>query len=368
MVFKAPDGGAAENVVQLAQGLGRHGWEVELAGPLSAAIYDRIPASIPIHRLPFTPGYGLPHNDIAAFRGVVSLLRRGRYDLLHAHSAKPSLVARLARLRGGPPVVYTAHCFPFVGNISWLRLVLGLVIEWPLAPLTAAFIDVSEFERRAALSRRVGRPERHHLVHNACELCPDVSPDPGLLRFRGEGPLVLVVTTLRVDKRVDIFLQALPEVFREVPDARAAVVGNGPESSTFMEVARELGLDREGRLLMLPFKGPSARYLKCADVYVLPSSFESLPIGLLEALACGVPQVATAVGGVPEAVSTETGVTVPPGDSAALADALIPLLLAPERRERMGRASQARHAELFDLSRMVAETVGVYEAVLGAER
>jgi glycosyltransferase involved in cell wall biosynthesis len=368
MVFKAPDGGAAENVVQLAQGLPRHGWELELVGPLSASIYDRIPASIPVHRLPFTPGYGPPNDDIAALRGLIALSRRGNYDLLHAHSAQPSVLARLARLWGAPPVVYTAHCFPFVGNISRRRLITGLVIEWPLAPLTSAFIDVSEFERRAALSRRVGTPERHHLIRNACAPCPDVDPDPELLRFRGEGPLVLVVTALRADKRVDVFLRSLTEVFREVPQARAAVVGNGPESSAFVEVARKLGLDQDGRLLMVPFEGPSARYLKCADVYVLPSSFESLPIGLLEAIACGVPQVATAVGGVTEAVVEETGVTVPPGDAAALARALIPLLREPERRERMGRASRIRHAELFDLSRMVAETAAVYEAALAAER
>ena len=151
MVFKAPDGGAAENVVQLAQGLGEYGWEIELAGPLSAPIYDRIPESVPVHRLSITPGYGPLREDLAALRGLLAVLRHGRYDLLHVHSAQTSVLARLARLVGGPPVVYTAHCFPFLGNTTRLRSIVGLTIERSLAPLVAAFIDVSEYERRAAL-------------------------------------------------------------------------------------------------------------------------------------------------------------------------------------------------------------------------
>src|ERR1700730_9889993 len=116
MAFKAPDGGAAENVVQLASGLGGLGGEVELVGPLRASVYERVPASIRVHRLPITPGYGPLREDAAALRGLTALARRGKFDLLHAHSALPSVLARLARLAGGPPVVYTPHCFPFVGN------------------------------------------------------------------------------------------------------------------------------------------------------------------------------------------------------------------------------------------------------------
>jgi glycosyltransferase involved in cell wall biosynthesis len=105
--------------------------------------------------------------------------------------------------------------------------------------------------------------------------------------------------------------------------------------------------------------------LLALDVYVLPSGWEAFPIGLLEAQACGVPQVATDVGGNREAVVAETGVLVPPADPDALADALIGLLRDPERRAAMARASRARHAELFTVDRMVARTAAVYDSVLG---
>jgi glycosyltransferase involved in cell wall biosynthesis len=364
MAFKAPDGGAAENVVQLVGGLGDHGWDVELVGPLRASVYDRVPASVRVHRLPITSGYGTVRENAAALRGLRALLRRGRFDLLHAHSPQSGVLARLARLAGGPPVVYTGHCLPFLGNTTRRRARAGLAVELALAPLTAAFVDVSEYERRGAIERHVGRPGRHHLVLNASDPCPDVAPDPQLVEFRQGGPLVAVVASLRVQKRVDVFLRALPRVLREVPNARAAVIGNGPESAALRDLAERLGLVASGRLLMAPFAPPAARYLACADLYVLPSGWESLPIGVLEALACGVPQVATAVGGVPEAIVPDTGTVVAPGDPAALGDAIVGLLRDPELRRRMGRASRVRHAELFELPRMVAQTADVYERVL----
>jgi glycosyltransferase involved in cell wall biosynthesis len=364
MAFKAPDGGAAENVLQLASRLGERGWEVELVGPLESRIYEQLPESIRVHRLPIAPGYASLGDNGAALRGLRAILRTRRFDLLHAHSAQAGVIARLARLGGGPPVVYTPHCFTFLGNPARVRAMVGLNIERSLAPLTSAFIDVSSYERRAAIRMRVGHGEHHHLVRNASEHAPEVPPDGGLYEFRDGHPLVLVVASLRPQKRVDVFLRALPELFRRVPEARAAVVGNGPERSKLQRLATQLGLHDGGRFMMASFRGSAARYLKCADIYALSSGWESLPIGILEALACGVPQVAAHVGGVSEAVGVDTGVLVTPEDPAALAEGIVRLLADPERLRKMGEASLVRHRELFGLDRMVAQTIDVYDSVL----
>lgn len=369
MVSKALDGGAAEYAVQLAQGLGDHGWELELAGPMDAdVVYERVPASIRVHRLQIRSGFGTVRAHVSVLRDLRAILRRGQFDLVHAHSVHPAVLVRLVRLAGGsPPLVYTPLAFGFLSGISSARMTTGFVLERALAPLTTAYIDVSEHERVAAIERHVGPAKRHYVVRNACEPCPEVAPDAELLRFREQGPLIVAVLSLRFQKGVDVLLRALPSVFAQLTDARAAVVGNGPERATLVSLADQLGLNRSGRLLMLPFEAPSARYLRCADIYVLPSRWDSTPIGVLEAMACGVPQVVSDVDGE-ESVVQSTGAIVPRDDPVALAKALIDLARDPARRRRMSEASRARYAEHFTVPRMVAETVAVYESVLSGAR
>jgi glycosyltransferase involved in cell wall biosynthesis len=165
------------------------------------------------------------------------------------------------------------------------------------------------------------------------------------------------VTVLRRQKRIDVLLAAAPRILDAVPEATVVVVGNGPEGDALRAAA-------DPRVVFLPFHGSAARYLRALDVYVLPSGWEAFPIGVLEAQACGVPQVATDAGGTREALVPATGVLVPPADPDALAAAVVALLRDPARRAAMGEASRRRHAERFTVDRMVAETAAVYDSVL----
>jgi glycosyltransferase involved in cell wall biosynthesis len=293
--------------------------------------------------LPLRRDYRHPHRDLQALGALVRALRG--FDLVHAHAAKAGVLARLAA--GRRPVVYTPHCFPFVGG-SAARRRFGLIVERALAPLTAATVCVCEDE--AGVARAAGIRRRLAVVHNGCPACQDVEP---ALLF--DGPVVGAVTVLRRQKRLDVLLAAAPRIIEA--GATVVIVGDGPEKDA-------LRAEADPRVVFLPFSAPAARYLRGLDVYVLPSDWEAFPIGLLEAQACGVPQVATDVGGTREALVPETGLLVPPGDPAALADAVVELLRDPARRAAMAAASRARHAERFTVERMVAETAAVYDGVL----
>ena len=366
LVFEPPYGGVAEHVRQLAVQLAARGHDVEVAGPRDATAYAAIEdADIPLFRLPLEPGFTHPLLDVRALRRIADLLRSRHYEVVHCHGAKAGVLVRMAAARVRVPVVYTPHCFRFVGPVSRRRRAVATTIERLLAPRTAAVLCVCEDEFREAVARRVAPESRLHVIYNGCEPCAEtVEPEAELVRMRREGPLAGVVTVLREQKQVDFFLEAVPEIWRRLPEAQLAVVGNGPLESELVARAHELELDRDRRFRFLPFRPPSARYLRALDVYVLPSAWEAFPIGILEAMACGVPQVATDVGGTPEAVSAETGLLVPPDDHRALATAVVELLADPDRRGALARASTARHAEQFGLDRMVGEIVAVYEDVM----
>jgi glycosyltransferase involved in cell wall biosynthesis len=366
LAFEPPDGGVAEQVAQLALGLGARGWRVEVAGPPEAAIADRIRAAgLPFHELSWSRDYRHVGADLAAARQLDRLLRRGRQDILHVHAAKAGALGRMVgALPRRPRVVYSPHSLPFVGDFGPLRRHGGAAVERALALLTDRIVCVSEHERDAAAAAGIAR-RRLRVVVNGCAPCPpDVEADAATAELATGGPLVAAIAVLRRQKRLDVLIDAAPRVFEQVPDARIAIIGGGPLQAELEERARGAGLSGDPRFAMLPFHGPSARHLAATDLFVLPSAWEGLPIGVLEALACGVPVVATRVGGTPEAVSEDVGTLVDPGDAAGLAEAIVALLTDPERRRAMAAAARARHAERFGLQQMLDGTAAVYDELV----
>ena len=362
LVFEPPDGGVADHALRLALGLPEHGWEPWVAGPPAAVVYPALEeAGVRVLRLPFQRGYRHPARDAATLRDLTALLRRERFDLVHAHSAKAGVVGRAAALASRTPAVYTPHCFAFIGPWGWRRRVFAVAVERAMARASRAIVCVAEEERRRALEQRVAPPEKLHVVHNGCPPCdPDVDPDPALAGFAAEGPLVACISVLRRQKAVHVLLEAAPLILDRVPEARIAVVGGGE-----LRESLEAAAPRDERVRFFDFAAPPARQLASIEVFVLPSEWEAFPISVLEAMACGVSQVATDVGGTAEAlVDGETGLLCPPGDPAALAARVCELLLDPDRRRRMGEAARGRYEERFRLERMLAGTAAVYERVV----
>lgn len=352
MVCEPPDGGVAQHVRQLALRLPAHGYEPVLFVPSEFAHVDELRGVCELRTLSFRRDYTHPHHDARALATLVRALRGTA--LVHSHSAKAGVLGRVAAKLTRRPAVYTPHGFPFVGEMSSARRRFGIVVERALAPATAALICVCEFERGLARERGL-RPQRIAVVYNGCPPCPggDTAAMP-------EGLVVGTISTLRPAKALDVLLDAMPAVVEAVPEAKLVIAGEGPLEAELHALADQLRLD----VTWLPYEAPPARYLRGFDVYVLSSAWEAFPTGPLEAQACGVPQVVTAVGGTRESVTPETGIVVPPRDPAALAAALIDLLRDPRRRAEMGDASRTRHAEEFTVERMVEATAAVYDRVL----
>ena len=182
-----------------------------------------------------------------------------------------------------------------------------------------------------------------------------------------DRPLLVSVGRLDSDKGTHLALRALPRI--DAPRVGLVAVGDGSDRERLVALARELWLDDR---LVLPGRQPAGRvaaYLAAADVFVFPTLLaEAAPLVLLQAMACGVPVVASDIGAIPEMLGRDgaAGLLVPPGDLDALVAAVGALLHDPERRRRMGEAGRRRVLESYTVERMAERTAAVY--ALAAER
>jgi glycosyltransferase involved in cell wall biosynthesis len=367
-VYEPPEGGVPEHVLLLALGLRERGFEVELAGPPDSLIYARArEAGIRVHTLAFRRDYRHPWDDARAGLELRRLVQARKPVLVHCHTSKAGAIGRAALAGTGVPTIYTPHCFGFVGEVSRARQLLVPGIERGLARLCEKIICVCEAELAVARGNRIGSPEQLVLLpYGVPETDHQPLSDPRLLELRQGGRLLANVSELRPQKRQDVFLDAARIVLDADEHARIALVGNGERAPELRAQATRLGLDRDARFALLPFTPPAGRYLSAIDVFVLSSSWEALPISLLEAQAWGVPQIGTAVFGTPEIITPQTGRLVAPRDPAGLAAAMLELSADETDLEAMSAASRARHAERFTLERMLSETASLYEDVLSA--
>jgi len=176
------------------------------------------------------------------------------------------------------------------------------------------------------------------------------------------GPIVGTVAVLRSQKRLDLWLEAARRVLEHLPASRFLVVGDGPLRGDLEALGEKLGI--AGRLHFAGLQEDVQPFLDVLDVFLMSSEFEGLPLALLEAMASGVPVVATSVGGIPEViVPPGEGLLVPFGDVAGLAAAVVDLLRDTERRRKLGAAGRARVERDFGIERMAGELEEIYAEV-----
>ena len=324
------------------------GPDSRIAGPLAAADIDI--ETLPLQRAPHP-------RDLAAMRQLRAVDRRLRPDVVHAHSSKAGALVRAALPRPAR-LLYTPHCLAFLAREGRARSTAYRAVEQALVPRSAAIIAVSEWEASATRSRLRGATARVRTVHNGVPRTRPQSPDPQLQAFAGDRPLAGLVAVLREQKDPLLLVRAAA---RMAPDAgRVAIVGDGPLRGAVQGEIERLGI--ADRVALFGYGGAMGPHLAAIDLLVLPSAWESFPIGVLEAMETGLPVIATAVGGVPEAVIDGlNGRIVPPGDPEQLAAALTAMLGDADLRAAMGADGASRVRERFSLGTMVDAVAALYE-------
>jgi phosphatidylinositol alpha-mannosyltransferase len=345
-------GGVRAHVGSLAAALRARGHEARIVAPdaggepgvLSVGRSVPVPYNGSIARLAFGP-------RVAARLRVA--IRRTRPDLLHVHEPFAPSVGLLALLATRLPVVATFHA-SLARSRAYRAAAPALR---PLYRRLAGRIAVSE-EARRTITGFLGDDVR--VIPNGVDVARFASLPPPA------GRVVVFVGRLEPRKGARVLLEAFPAVRERVPDASLVVVGDGPERRALEAAVPEALRDHvtfAGRVEAAELP----RVLGEAAVVAVPSlGGESFGIVLLEAMAAGRPLVASDIPGYRALVRDGLeGLLVPPGDPAALADALVAVLGDPERAGRMGEAGRARAAR-YDWSRIAGEVEEVYRAALAA--
>jgi glycosyltransferase involved in cell wall biosynthesis len=296
------------------------------------------------------------------YREVRDWLRLHRPDILHTHGYRVDVIAGRAARGQGIATVSTLH--GFTGG-DWKNRMYERIQLHTL--------------RRADAVIAVSRPIRERLVGIGFEdgkihVIPNAwgSPSSPLPRAEARAALGIPpearvlgwVGRLSREKGADLLLEALARV--QDGAVTCSVIGDGPRRSELVAQAEALGLS--GRVRWHGLVPDAARFLPAFDAFVLSSRTEGTPIALFEAMAAGVPIVATRVGGVPDVVSPEEALLVPSEDPAALATAVDALLAEPDDAARRALAAAARLAGTFALEPWLRRHDALYHTILARRR
>jgi glycosyltransferase involved in cell wall biosynthesis len=284
---------------------------------------------------------------------LAGLFRRLGADAVHAHNTKPLIYCGpAARLAGVPRVLYTRH-----GQRHNARRGESLLYRLAVRCVNYA-VCVSDDSARLCAREGIGR-HRVRKIWNGIDLSrfSFTGPDPS-------GPAVMV-GRLSPEKNVETLLRAVPLVCNRLPDFRLDIAGIGVCLGPLKRLSEELGTGSAVRFL--GEVGDVPRLLSQSSALVLPSWTEGISLTLLEAMARGLPVVATRVGGNPEVVNEgETGLLVKAGDAAELAEAILRLRLHPEDARRMGEEGRRRVERFFDVRQMVRAYESLYLQAVAA--
>lgn len=306
-----------------------------------------------------------PIKDLVALGRLAGFIRRGRYDVVHTHSAKAGILGRIAaRLAGAPVVVHTMHGLPFNPEQSKLVFRLNVWLERACVHCCEAMVMVGEPDLEESLALKIGRPEQYLLIRSGIEIeaYRDVAIGRAEARRRIGIPedafVVGTVGRLSAQKAPLDLVEAFARVAASRADAHLVLVGDGPLRPDVEKRIASAGLD--GRVHLLGLRRDVPELLRAFDVFTLPSRYEGLPRVFPQAMAARLPLVATRVDGAVEAIAPgENGWLVEVGDIEGLAARFLELAADPERRRRMGERGFER-VEEFSARRMVEQLQELY--------
>ena len=346
-------GGGERQVLGLIRHLARRGHENVLAAAPASPLVSMLPAAdARLHALAIRNDLDL----LAALR-LRRLVALESPHILHLHTSRAHALSPWLGRQAARTVVTRRMDYPLRGGF-WSDLLYNRRV--------AAVVAISGEVERQLLAGGV-RPQRIRVIPSGVEAPAGLPGSAGRAAARarfglGEEFVIGVVAALERRKGHDVLLAALARLRDRHPPVRCLFCGDGSERESLERLAGDLGV--AAAVHFLGEQPQVADLLAALDLFVMPSRHEGLGVAILEAMAMGLPVVASAVGGIPESVAAgRTGFLVSPEDPGSLAQAIAELADDPDRASRMGAEGRARVREHFSMEKMAEQYERLYEEV-----
>lgn len=307
--------------------------------------------------------YYLDYEKIGIFKVITRLFwlfKRNKYDIVHIYGFRSNIFGRLiGKIAGCPRIISGLRSTTIINTKSKFYAIIGTFLD----KLTFHFIRLCISNSKSACDFLIknGYPSnKFRIVYNGIEESSfDLTPDTSLKeRFKDEI-IIISVANLSIWKDHKTLINALKIVQESRVRFKCLLVGDGPLKTELIDLTNRLELTDD--IIFLGRKENVGNLLGIADIFVLQSIVEGLPVSIMEACLAHLPIIATNVGGIPELViDGEAGILVNPSDVGGLAKAIESLLVDKEKRKKMGKAGYERITNEFSLKKMVKGVSDIY--------
>jgi glycosyltransferase involved in cell wall biosynthesis/nucleoside-diphosphate-sugar epimerase len=357
VITKAELGGAQGHVHDLIKSL-YNDYQIHLIVGSLGWLADKCnELGVSVHHLPNLTRSINFIKDVTAVKELVQTIEKIKPNLIHAHSGKPGIIARLAGKICNVPVVFTAHGWGFDPNAPKLRRNIALAAEKMLAKFATKIICVSESDRQLAIDLGVVEADRVVTIHNGIDAGIEL---PVATPKATSTQLIMVARFNKQQKDQTTLMKAIQQVDRDI---NVLLVGTGPDLEEAKNTAKEL--DILSKVSFLGDRLDVPQLLAQSQIFVLSTHYEGLPISILEAMRAGLPIIATNVNGIPEqVVDGKTGLLVERQDVDGLAAAITTLVDNPTLCQKMGSEGIEKLQREFTIDEMVASTKALYQSIM----
>ncbi len=311
-----------------------------------------------------------PLKDLLSLIEIYIFIKKNNIRIVHTHSSKAGIIGRLAaRLAGVETIIHTVHGWSFNDFQPALLRRAFIMLERIAAIFSDRLIVVSNHDKNKGLAYGISRDDKYSLIRYGIDY-GEFSQNNSTLRKKlgiNDGqPAVAMVSCLKPQKCPEDFLRLASLVREGVPDVKFILVGDGVLRPRINKMIRELKLEKN--IILTGWRRDVPQVISSADVFMLTSLWEGLPIAVLEACAAARPVIATDTGGIKEVIREgENGYLNAPHDIKGMSERLSSLLGDAEKRRLLGQKAKDSLNSDFRFENMLNSTRHLYEALTGAE-